>query len=268
MGKGYPGELPYRWHPLGTHYRSQPAVGQIIAWRHMAWRVIESGPRPEGDWSEEDREYLAGFKPGYVHQHLPWVIVVRPVAITGDDPRDRDRDVHLGCSARSLYGFDVYLNEHYPVCAQCGEPLPCRDEMARQTAEAESKRADRYAIEGVCPDCSEPITQRQKSITFDENIRLPGGPPVTFHARRECYWSAVKYEQDWVAGDPDHRAARLSCPGHVQVHADEAECTQGPVCPGVKVPHRSTSRCQPGDRCLRCRDAVAQRNLAGNWTTW
>lgn len=264
-----PPELPYRWHPLGTRSETRPAVGQVIAWRHGAWRVIESGPVSQVDWTDEDREQLARLKPEYVSRSIPWRIVARPVRITADDPRSRDHDVHLSLRARSFSGFDAYPNEHYPVCAVCGEPLPCREEMARETAEKEADRADRYSMPGVCPACSEPVTQRQKTVTFDDNIRALGGPPVTFHKRSQCIGSAIRYEQEWTAADPDHRAPRLSCTGHVQRHLTEltTECTQDPACPGHNLPHRSAGSCSYST-CARCKDAIAARNAAGDWTVW
>jgi hypothetical protein len=260
-----PDELPYAWRPLGTRRERQPAAGQIIAWRHAAWRVIESGAVPEIDWKNEDRERLSHYKPEYRLRNQPWRIIIRPVHITADDPRSRDHDVHLSLAAASYGGFETYPTGHYPVCSRCSEPVPCREEMAASLSATASAKAARYEISGVCPSCDEPITARQKTITFDENMESIAGPPVTFHLRRQCRWDAVKYEQRWAAADPDNRATTLSCPGHVQRHVGVIACSEDPLCPGAKLPHRRATACSS---CDRCREAIKAQNAAGDWTVW
>jgi hypothetical protein len=143
--------------------------------------------------------------------------------------------------------------------------------MARRTAEAEAKHADRYMMPGVCPACNEPITSRQKAIvTFDENIEIPGGPPVTFHRRRGCLGGAIGYEKRWAKADPATRRTALSCPGDICRHTDGTECSEGPLCPGDAVPHRSVTVCHPSysGSCQRCADGIRARNAAGDWTVW
>ena len=263
-----PPPLPYRWHPLGTRSETRPRTGQIVAWRHGAYRVIESEPVPEVDWSDSDRERLTHLKPEFVSRNIPWRIIMRPVRITSDDPRSRDHDVHLRLAARCFTGIDAYPDDHYPVCSQCAEPVPCRDEMARQEADKATRHAGRYSMPGVCPDCEEPVTGRQKTITFDDNLESPGGPPVTFHLRQRCRGAAVAYERRWVAADPERRTAQLSCPGHVHRHLDGTECTQDPACPGHRLPHQQATACYVGGPCLRCKDAIVAKNAAGDWTVW
>lgn len=273
MARHVPPEPPYRWWPLGTKGERKPAVGRIVAWRHMAWRVVESGPVPEVDWTQEDRDRLTGYKPAYRAKYEPWRIVMRPVTVTGDDPRDRDYDVHLRLGASYYAGFDTYPDEHYPVCAACGEPVPCREAKASEITEAASKKADRYSIPGVCPNCQEMITARQKAVTFDENLHVPFGPPVTFHAgRRECRYYAADYEEKWAQQAPG-RVTTLSCPGDIWRHVDGPECTEGDDCRGLAARHRHRQSCD--HRCLRCKDAraagqdeVAARNARGDWTVW
>ena len=41
-----PPEPPYRWRLLGTKDEKRPEPGRVIAWRHAAWRVIESNLSP------------------------------------------------------------------------------------------------------------------------------------------------------------------------------------------------------------------------------
>lgn len=272
MAKNHPPEPPYRWRPLGTKDIRQPAVGQVIAWRHMAWRVIESAMVPEIDWRSEDRETLEYYNLTARRKAVPWRIIVRPATITGDDPRDRDHDVHLSVRA-GFGGFDAYPGTHYPICAQCHEPVPCREEMARKIGEKAEQDAARYEIPGVCPACSEPVTSRHKVMTFEDNLRVPFGPPVTFHVgRRECRHYAAKYEREMAEANPGHWLV-LSCPGHVWRHADGPECSEGDDCRGLKVEHPHVNYCD--SRCSRCRDfresaedRVKARNAAGDWTVW
>lgn len=265
------GQLPYRWRPLGTRDVKVPSVGQIIAWDHQAWRVVAVNLLPEIDWTDRQRREAETWadNPAALDQHLPRAVIVRPVHITADDPRSRDHDVHLVRHGWS--GFDVYPDEHYPVCAQCAEPLPCRDEMARRTAEQESAQADRYMMPGVCPACNEPITSRQKAlISFEENLEIPGGPPLTFHRRRACLGAAISYEKRWAAADHGNRRTTLSCPGSACRHTDGIECTEDPRCPGHELPHARATACHPayGDSCQRCSDGIKARNAAGDWTVW
>lgn len=248
-----------------------PRVGDLLAWRHEVWRVREITLVPEVDWSERDRTYMDRIKPEVRDQYAPKHVVIRPVRIGGSDVRDRDHDVHLRAQVGTFRAWDVYPNEHYPVCVACHEPMPCREEMARREGESAMRKMNRYTTPGVCPACNEPITSRQRSlITFDENVKVPGGPPVTFHLRGGCRGGAIDYEKKWVAADPENRRTTLSCPGHVQRHTDGIECSEGPLCPGEKLPHRSVGVCDIayGGRCQRCTDGIKARNAAGDWTIW
>jgi len=281
MAKNVPPEPPYRWHPLGTVSVNLPEPGQIIAWRHAAWRVVEVNRDPEADWPEEVRRRMAITKPEFRDSYIPRHVVVRPArfASNGDPLRDKSATVHL--AARSSFrSWDVYPSDHYPVCSECGEPAPCRTEMARTLGEKAEKDAARFEIAGACPACREIPTARHKVMTFAENLRIPLGPPVTFHVgRRECRREAVKYEQELAKSQPGYQLV-LSCPGTAVQHPYDPydrhgglECSEGPACRGPKLPHAERIGCLP--RCTRCqevrdeRDAsVATRNAAGDWTTW
>lgn len=212
--------LPYRWVPDGADHHmliDKIEPGMILARDHAVYRVIEKHPKPEDET-------------------FPWRLVLRPIAITGDDPRDRDHDQPL--KVRTGMRYFTFADEHYPICAKCREPLPCREQMAEQVAEVESKNLDRYSTAGICPSCSETVTARQQSITWQENIVNPFGPPVTFHTRRKCWWDAVNYERAWWAED-NTRPRVLSCPGTITVHYDgTSECT-ATGCPGPYARHQS-----------------------------
>lgn len=235
--------LPYRWYPSGTRITyDNPAPGTLIAWNHAAWRIISVERRPEDLWSEESREQVRE----YGDRYSPYAVVLRPVDAS-DDPKDWGRDEHVE-SRHSLW--HVYDDEHYPVCAKCLEPVPCREEMAEREAAKASAHMSRYETPGTCPACEEPVTVRQRSMTFPDNMEIPGGPAVTFHVGRYgCRRSAGDYEKRWIEADPTRGRPTLSCEGHVINHNDSTyECTMMADCSGPAADHQSLSTC----RCLDC----------------
>jgi hypothetical protein len=237
--------LPYRWIPLGAVFRD-PFIGDLLPMSHQVWRVVEIAPIPEVDWTPED--YRRHHHPaGASDRALPRYVVLRPADL-GDDRR-RDRHFKLGGDASS-YRWRVYPDEHYPVCASCTEPLPCREQMAERTAAIAVDRMSRYETAGVCPACGEVVTSRQRQHTWPDNIEVLGGPPVTFHDRRECHDGAVAYKKRWCAADPERRRTTLSCTGAVTTHGDGTyECTQLDACPGPGAAHPSYAVCD----CPDCR---------------
>lgn len=212
----------------------------MIAFDHAAWRVISAETRPD-DLVEDGRDLA---------------VVVRPVDVVDDDPRARDHDVHCAASSTRTY-WHVYPDEHYAVCAACREPMPCRDKMAETEAARAAEEFERYSDPSVCPACTQTVTPRQRSRTFDENVRIPGGPPVTFHVGRwQCLNSAARYEHAWAAADPSSRRLEQSCPGQVTNHADGTyEChlwsvtrpgntdEPNPSCPGPSAFHAGYQVC-------------------------
>lgn len=255
------GPLPYRWYPQGTgHHYGKPEPGMVVALWHAAWRVVSATDRPRELWDPEDEELqreleqppadrcedvLRAIRGPFVP---PYAVVLRPAHITGDDPRSRDRDVSVAAGGRRPNTWDVYRHEHYAVCARCAEPLPCREQMAERLSAAAAKKLSRYELAGVCPACEEPVTARQRSLTWPENLEVPGGPPVTFHDRSGCRNSAADYEERWVAADPQRRAPTLTCTGHVTNHADGTyNCTEDAACPGPRARHRGYSVCSCPD---------------------
>jgi hypothetical protein len=227
--------LPYRWRPLGAdHFRlvTKLKPGDLVAFNHAVWRVIKVHPKPE------DEEY-------------PYRVIFRPVEINTGDVRDRDHDKAWKVQARTW--FDVYPNEHYPVCATCHEPVPCRDQMAEEVSAYEAEQFDHYTTAGICPACLEPVSQRQKSITWEDNAVVPGGPPVTFHLRNACWSSARTYEQRWAQLDPNRRKLTLTCTGHLARHVDgSSQCTELAECPGPKAWHSSYENHYPGHSTCYC----------------
>jgi hypothetical protein len=234
---GAPVSLPYRWAPLGAkrvYSTEELAPGALVAWEHAVWRLIAVNSHPD------DTEH-------------PLRVILRPVAITSDDPQARDHDIHLAAQGHGFDLWHVYPGQHYPVCVICQEPMPCREQMAEKVAAAGAKDFERYTVEGFCPACQEPVSQRQQSRTWEDNAVVPGGPPVTFHMRRACWGDANRYEQRWVRLDPTHRKAVLTCAGRWIEHRDGShECTKMIECPGRMAVHHAGERHVPGRSTCYC----------------
>lgn len=236
--------LVYRWwFPTGARPVPCPEAGDLVPFEHAVYRVISVRDLPEEHWNDQDRAVKPEFRKA---------LRLRPVELADhpDPVKAASGDRHIA-SARH-HSWHRYPTEHYPVCASCAEPLPCREELGRKHAEDAVTRMGRYELAGVCPACEKPVSARQKSITFGENLEVLGGPPVTFHLRRQCRYPAEKYEKRWAAADPENRRCRLSCPGHLTNHNDGTYgCTQLTDCPGPSTRHVSYSVC-------RCPDCHAQ----------
>lgn len=160
------------WSPDNCRRFKRPEPGDLIAWDFKPWRVID-------------------IREGVPHKDRPDVTYtvyrLRPIGAP-----DTNRDEHRGW----VHDWPPVLDEHYGLCVHCGELTPCRAEMCRRAAEAESKRMARYDMPGVCPACGEVVTHRQERETFP-NIVVPGGPDVTFHAgRRACRYLMNKYREE------------------------------------------------------------------------
>lgn len=234
------------WHPLGANSSySPPKPGDLIAWSHGVWAVQSVESVPDDQWTDHDR----------LHEKTttPVVVIVRPTRITSTDVRARDHDKHV----RHRHGarWNIYPDAHYPVCGACLEPLPCRDQVAEREARRSMAHMERYVQPSVCPSCQELITTRQKVITFEENLELPGGPPVTFHVgRSNCREVASRYEKRWAERKPEERSTTLSCPGTVTNHNDGTyECTEYVMCRGPLAFHPMYVSCD--DRECRANGA-------------
>lgn len=274
------------WYPHHTNSQYKPPEpGQLIAYAHVVWRVIEVRRVPEDQWTDEQlHAYNLRSSPEMAWLAVPVVVVVRPAVITSDDPSARKHDKHLR-PRRAVVEWWVYRDEHYPICGKCGEPTPCREVLNQRTAEQAMANMTRYEQPGVCPACEQPITTRQKAWTCPDNLEIPGGPPVTFHiGRRECQWAAAQYEDRWLSTDPARAAVvprvlsrdgfARSCDGNMVAHGDGTyECNSSPGdCPGPLARHQSHRRCD----CPPCQQTVPsdlvpaataiRRNSAGGGT--
>jgi hypothetical protein len=138
------------------------------------------------------------------------------------------------------------LAEPYPACVDCACLLPCPCNERDKEVDAAATELDRLGgiMPGCCWACNEPVTSRHASIVFDEeNLLRPGGGPVVFHTSLSlkahtgtCLGQAIDYERRWVQAAPG-RPHRLTCPGHLFLHRDRSECTEGQNCPGDSADH-------------------------------
>lgn len=145
----------------------------------------------------EDHVYraLSVAPPSNDDGHGQWRWTLRPVHHVGEDHHfeaDRPR-------------FWRILPAHHAICAECGEPVPCRRLREQWAAAHAARRArDLMAIpEGVCWSCREPISTRQKSVTFPgENLMAFVGPPAAFHTGiLDCRIAALRYQDEWLKAD-------------------------------------------------------------------
>lgn len=223
------------WHPLGTRYQNRLTDGDLIAYLHAVWRVVEVRNAPLGD---DDHET-------WLRHGMPdldkWS--GRPYTVTADwiggalspwaEKGDYRRRGTLRIAAGACTSWRVYPDGRWPQCSCCGEPMPCRAELEdREVTGSLDRVAHLEAIPpGACWACAEPITIRQKSVTYPgENLLLPGAHHPQFHTRGKCWPSAHGYEEKWLAADP--RRERILtwpwCDGILVVHGDgSSECVSG-----------------------------------------
>jgi hypothetical protein len=271
--------------------------GDLIVVDRKIWSVIEARPDPVVDWHEQDHRYYewhcgpSEVVPGQIRRRKPnegcsreeWPL--RPLCVMAEPSGGGTRE-HF--EVRPYLRPRAYvLHPHYPVCASCREPYPCRE---LDIEAAIDKQAEEFArleaiMPGCCWACEEPVTSRHKAMSFDgENLLLPGGSPVVFHLRQKskggvsCLHSAMDYEERWVPAGAGRRW-RLSCPGNLVRHLDGQECSELTDCPGPDVRHGGNVMTHqfrgtpeggvvpfPGsgaEHCRRCLDAVDAGFYAG-----
>jgi hypothetical protein len=238
------------WHPEGVdRYRNgRPREGEIVALARRAWEVMhisDADPTPE----EQERLDL------YV---APWRDQMRPYRVT---LRRLHGPKHEHENSRHEVGFRIRVGAHnplpgykdgrVPLCSCCGHPWPCLEADQQRFAEREMKSAEKALnlMPGCCPACEEPVTSRQRSITFGgPNVRNPLADGPTYHLRRKCYGAAASYEETWVNAEPGRARSLLTlrCEGTLIVHGDgTGECfgANGSDCPSIYAQHRGYSAC-------------------------
>jgi hypothetical protein len=221
------------WTPLGTrrHY-DRPKAGQLIAQAHTVWRVTNVQDVALDD-ADRDRWLKRGMPDPETWKQRPYEVKLEWIG--GAEPpwiKESTRGA-IRVSAEAFTTWDVYASGRWPQCSCCGEPMPCHAELEdRQVTTGLDKIEKLEAIPyGACWACSEPITTRQKSVTYPgDNIDLPGGQQPHFHTRRQCRGSAELYERKWIAADPRRERVLTwpKCGGILIVHADgSSDCVSG-----------------------------------------
>lgn len=167
------------WKPWGAcRVDGVPGVGALVADEHVVWQVVEVVDLSCESECPSARTHCV-------------VLESR----TGSPRRRR--------VPTNRYGAWWTYPGRYPVCSCCGEPAPCRAQLVEDTTRCEMARMCRFEMPGVCPACGCPVTQREEAVTFEDNLEVPLGPPVTFHLRsRGCRSAAVAYQCRWLAADP------------------------------------------------------------------
>lgn len=233
------------WAPALTEsrcYDRRPPVGAVIGFRHKPYRVLSIDEVHPANWTDDERESWHAERMPDPWSRAPFRVLVQSL------PAGRPMGMRVGPSHYVTWHL---LPEHYAVCVSCGELAPCRELSDQRNAEREMVRFDRLAgiLPGCCWGCTEPITSRQKTITFPGvNVWMPTAPPASFHERLRCRGSAARYEEAWVAADGTRPRSllTLTCTGTVVTHHDgSAECF-GVVdsdCPDVRARHRAMTAC-------------------------
>lgn len=270
-------ENPDNWRPYYTSQTRRPVTeGDLVGWRYGAWRAVEVHPVPEVDLHDDERQkldqYMSRFKeeprPKARMLERPYRVVLRheagPLILNPGEASQRLHDgactVHFRVTGIRLTGIGsafTVLPEPYHTCSCHGHIWPCQEIDRTTLAQHQMRRMGRLmatADPGVCAHCLEPITTRQKSLTFPETSRLvPGAPGPTFHAGRSACWDAAEsYERSGRLADNPDIVRLASCPGIRFIHEQHGmptgrrvECTAGPACTGLHGPagHRRETPC-------------------------
>lgn len=85
--------MTHRWLPDHTDSVYRPDRGNLVAYDHKVWRVIEV--RTEVDWSEAESAFINYYALNSQLKYWPFTLVLRPVSVVGEDPRFRDHDLSL-----------------------------------------------------------------------------------------------------------------------------------------------------------------------------
>lgn len=239
------------WQPAHvTHFRrGRPAVGDIVALDHRAWEVthvVDADPTPH----EQERLDLYTLPTGKDGLR-PYRVTLRRLHGPPHEHENDHSEIAARVAANAFDPLPKYPHGRVPLCSCCGHPWPCLESDQQHQAEKELKEAEKALalLPGCCPACDEPVTSRQRSITFGgANIRNPLAEGPTFHLRRKCRHDAARYEEAWVAAEPGRKRSLLTlrCKGTVIVHGDgTGECfgADGSDCPSIYANHRAVAAC-------------------------
>ncbi len=262
-------EHPGRWRPVeDSCHRAKPVdrlnVGDLVGYHYGVWRTTEITRVPADDLTDTDRKKLADFmsraNSGDEHwqrelariwpRYLVLEHVSGPQLFSEDDTQRLHTGavtVHLIVGARADYDWAV-MRDPWMTCSCHGHPWPCQEQdqvvMARFHAQRLA-RLEAGTMPGVCAHCLEPISDRQRRLSFPEPHReFPGAPGPTFHSGRSACWGgAERYERTGRLADNPEATRLASCPGVRFIHENKhlaadarLDCTSGPACTGIHGP--------------------------------
>lgn len=166
-------EMHLSWTPWGARrFDGVPEQGTLLADDHVVWEVVsvvEFG-------SDSD---------------LPGARTHELMLVSRTGPASRQRVLTSRYSAWWVYP------RRFPTCSCCGEPAPCRAQLVDDITQRALRDMERFSQAARCPACSQEVAPGQPSKTFPQNLRVPMGPPVSFHIDREmCLSAAAVYERE------------------------------------------------------------------------
>lgn len=239
------------WRPEGVERSGRskrPEIGAVVALDRRAWEVMHVS---DAEPTPEEQERIGSYRPAYRDNLRPYRVTLR--RLHGEKhERENDRaEVGFRVRAGVYNALPAYEHGRVPLCSCCGHPWPCVDADQQRQAEKEMRAAEKAMrlLPGCCPACEEPVTSRQRSITFGgPNVGNPFAQGPTYHLRRKCRHAAADYEEAWVAAEPGRKRSLLTlrCEGTVIVHGDgDAECfgAKDSDCPSVFAQHRGYMAC-------------------------
>lgn len=200
------------------------AVGMVVGWEYAAWEVAHASERTEP--TPEGRDMRATLHRLHGPRH----------------PNENDHRDMAVSYARRWGSFHVYDSGRVWLCSCCGDPVPCRSQVAEEASVAAAatfeERLSRMGP-GLCYGCGEVITKRQERVTFPgEHADFPGRGGPTFHTRQTCADERHTYARR-ARRHPDGGPLPKPCEGHLTHNPDgSTECTIG-ACEGARTRHRS-----------------------------
>lgn len=224
---------PADWQPAsGQHLDGQPELGQLMGLWYGVWEIINVYPVEDVDLTDPQRRQLAYWTGAAREKHRPFGLRLKHVSgpCLARTRRLHDGSKVVGIRGEALMFRGHLLPERYKVCSCHGDPWPCQDVDRDEHTTLRVRELDKLTgkMAGCCWSCNEPLTTRQKSVTYaGDNLDLPGGPPVRFHLRRQCWHDATRYEERWIAVDPRNERVLTwpACNGILIVHGDgSSEC--------------------------------------------